>query len=87
MITTSRYASENTRKFARRLATKLETLYVSRGKKTIEGIVEHARKKGESEIIVVEEKDEVPEYVSVIEVSETGSWKWVKRSLVKEYEG
>ena len=83
MITTSRYASKKTREFAR----KAGTFYVSRGKKTIDDIAEYARRKGESEVVIVEEKNGVPEYLSVIEVSETGKWRWGKRTKVNEYEG
>ena len=86
MITTSRYASEKTRKLARRIADKLGTFYTSRGKKTIDSIVEYARKKGESEVYVVQEEDGVPVYISVIEVSELGEWKWAKKMKVSEYE-
>lgn len=86
MITTSRYASEKTRKLARSIADKLSTFYTSRGKKTIDSIVGYARKKGESEIYVVQEEDGIPVYISVIEVSELGEWKWTKKMKVDEYE-
>ncbi|NYZ76857.1 hypothetical protein H0O02_00915 [Candidatus Micrarchaeota archaeon] len=85
MITTSRYPSAKTRELAKRIAGKLRTFYVARGKKTIDGIAGHARKKGESEIIVIEEKDGIPEFASAIEVSETGKWKWARRTPVSEY--
>jgi rRNA maturation protein Rpf1 len=81
MITTSRYASENTRKLAKKLAGRLGTFYTSRGKKTIDSLVDYARKKGEEEIAVVEGNT-----VSVIEVSETGKWKWAEKLAVDEYE-
>lgn len=87
MITTSRYASEETRKLARGIADKLGTFYASRGKKTIDSIVSDARKKGEHEILVVEEKNGKPVHISVIEVSELGEWKWTKKTKVDEYEG
>jgi rRNA maturation protein Rpf1 len=87
MITTSRYASEETRKLARRIADRLGTFYTSRGKKTIDSIVSDARKKGEHEILVVEEEDGKPVNIAVIEVSELGEWKWTKRMKVDEYEG
>ncbi len=87
MITTSRYSSEKTRRLAKSIAARLETFYVSRGKKSIDDIVDYARRKGESEIIVVEEEKGVPAFVAVIEVSETGAWKWVKRTGLSDYEG
>jgi len=87
MITTSRYASGETRKAARRIAGKLGIPYISRGKKTIESIVEQARKKGESEVLVVEEEKGIPSAVSAIEVNELGGWKWTWKKKVSEYEG
>jgi len=86
MITTSRYSSVKTREFARKIAGKLRTFYVSRGKKTIDGIAEHARKKGEPEVIVVEEEDGKPANIAFMEISETGAWKWTRKITVKEYE-
>lgn len=87
MITTSRYASEETRRLAKKIASGLRTFYTSRGKKTIDSIVMDARKKGESEILVVQEEDGKPSYISVIKVFETGDWKWVGKKKVDEYEG
>lgn len=83
MITTSRYASEKTRKLAGKLADRLGTFYTSRGKKTIDSLAAYARKRGEAEIAVIEEKKGM---VSVIEVSETGKWKWAGEMPVDEYE-
>lgn len=87
MITTSRYASEETRKLARKIAGRLRTFYASRGKKTIDSIVEYARRKGEAEILVVEEEDGKPVRVSAIEVDELGKWKWTWKKKVGDYEG
>ena len=87
MITTSRYASEETRKLANRIADKLGIFYTSRGKKTIDSIVSDARKKGEHEILVVEEENGKPAHIAIIEVSELGEWKWTKKMKVSEYEG
>jgi len=86
MITTSRYSSRKTREFAKLLSRKLDTFYVARGKKTIEDIVLYGRKKGESEVRVIEEEKGIPAYISTIEISETGKWKWAKRVSVEEYE-
>ncbi len=80
MITTGRYASEKTRKLAERLAGRLGTFYISRGKKTIDSLAEYARRKGEEEVAVVEEDS-----VAVIEVSETG-WRWARRVSLDDYE-
>ena len=80
MITTSRYASEKTRKLAERLAGRLGTFYMSRGKKTIDSLAEYARRKGEEQIAVVEENS-----VAVIEISET-RWKWAGGMSLDDYE-
>lgn len=87
MITTSRYASEETRKLARKIAGKLGTFYASRGKKTIDSIVEYARKRGEAEILVVEEEEGKPVHLAAIEVNELGEWKWTWKKKVGDYEG
>lgn len=84
MITTSRYASDKTRKIAKKLSGKLGTFFASRGKKTIEELVEYARKKGETELMVVEENEGTAAYVSTIEISETGKWTWKKRTELRE---
>lgn len=86
MITTSRYASVNTRKLARSMAMKKHTIYVARGKKTIDQLAEQARRKGESEVAIIEEKKGAADSVSLIEVRETGEWRWVGKTGVKEYE-
>jgi len=86
MITTSRYASGKTRELARKMALKKGTFYVARGKKTIEDLVEQARRKGESGIAVLEEKDGAADSVLLIEVSETGKWRWGGKVAADEYE-
>jgi rRNA maturation protein Rpf1 len=74
MFTTSRYASVETKKLARTLAKENDELFLSRGKRTIEELVEFARKRGEAQISVVEDGN--PAKVCRITVSETGKWKW-----------
>jgi rRNA maturation protein Rpf1 len=76
MLTTSRYASEETRKLARRLAEEKDELFVSRGKRTVDEIVGIARKQGEEFISIIEEIDGKPARISRISVSETGGWSW-----------
>lgn len=76
MFTTSRYASADTKKLARRLAEENGGLFLSRGKKTIEKLVEFARKKGEDLITIIEEEGGKPAKISRISVSETGKWNW-----------
>ncbi len=76
MFTTSRYAGEETKKLARRLAKDNDELFLARGKRTIEELVSLARKKGEDKISVVEEEAGRPAKVCRIKVSETGKWRW-----------
>jgi rRNA maturation protein Rpf1 len=76
MFTTSRYASVETKKLARRLAEEKNGLFLSRGKKTIEELVEFARKRGEELIAIIEEEGGKPAKISRISVSETGKWSW-----------
>lgn len=76
MFTTSRYASVETRNLARKLAEENDELFLVRGKRTIEELVEFARKKGEERISVVEEKGGKPAKVCRISVSESGKWNW-----------
>ena len=82
MYTTSRYASADTRGFARRLATRNREPYVARGKKTIAQLAAMARKIGEECVIVVEERGGKPAILSAIKVDELGKWKWAGESAV-----
>ncbi len=76
MITTSRYASEETRKLAARLAKERDELLVSRGKRTVAALVEMARRRGEHSISIIEELEGRPYKIALIKVSETGEWEW-----------
>jgi rRNA maturation protein Rpf1 len=76
MFTTSRYASVETKTLARKLAKENEELFLARGKRTIEQLVDFARKKGEENISIVEEEGGKPAKVCRIKVSETGKWNW-----------
>ncbi len=77
MITTSRYASVETRNNARKLATQNREQYIARGKKTVLALVEWARKNGEESITILEEKDKKPAQINKILVDEKGDWKWL----------
>lgn len=79
LFTTSRYASKETVAFAK---TKGE--YLNRGKKTVDDLVNYARKKGEESIVLIEEKDKKPFLMVFIEVSEDGKWKWTKKVQIDE---
>jgi len=82
MYTTSRYASGETRGFARRLATRNRETYVARGKKTIAELAAMARECGQESVIVVEERGGKPTILSKISVDELGRWKWAEESGV-----
>lgn len=76
MFTTSRYASADTRRVALKLARENDGLFVSRGKRTIAGLADMARKKGEESISIIEEENGIPCRISSIRVSELGNWEW-----------
>lgn len=82
MYTTARYASAETRLFARKAAAGKGEPYVSRGKKTIEQLAMLARKKGEGIIIIIGEHGKNPATLSCLEITKKGGWKWKeKRTL------
>jgi rRNA maturation protein Rpf1 len=78
MITTSRYASEETRRLAKALAQSRKERYVARGKKTIAHLAEEARRLGESAISVIEERGGKAAIIAMIMVDERGGWRWTE---------
>lgn len=76
MFTTSRYASESTRKLAQQMAKKDNEIFISRGKHTIAQLAEIARRKGEEHISIIEEQGKKPAVLVTITIMETGEWKW-----------
>ena len=76
MITTSRYASAGTRRLARSMAEESGERYVARGKKTIESLAQEARRQGDSEIKVIEERAGKAAVVATLSVDEIGKWRW-----------
>jgi len=76
MFTTSRYASADTRKLAKKMAKENSEQYISRGKRTIAGLAQLARREGEENIHMIEEEDDKPALLVTISVKETGEWKW-----------
>jgi rRNA maturation protein Rpf1 len=76
MITTSRYASQETRGLARALARSHKERYEARGKKTIARLSEEARRLGEHSISVIEERGGKAAVIAVIMVDERGRWRW-----------
>ena len=75
MYTTSRYASEETRRLAREMASRAGEPYIARGKHTIDQLAALARRKGERLIHILREGGA---RIAAVEVSETGAWKWIK---------
>jgi len=76
VYTTSRYASGDTRTFARRLAEKKGEPYVARGKRTMAELAAFARRTGEETITVVEEKAGGPAVLCTAKVDALGRWSW-----------
>lgn len=74
MFTTSRYSSTKTRELAKKLAIENKEIYVARGKKTIDQLVQLARKKGEEKIAVLEDNSTK---IAIITIDELGRWKWI----------
>ncbi len=86
MFTTSRYASRETRALARLMASESRQAYVSRGKKTIEGLSALARRNGEATISVVAESGGSAHTLAVISVDERGGWAWKEERLLNSTE-
>lgn len=82
MFTTSRYASQETRGFARKTATRRGEPFFARGKKTITELAAVARRLGEKNIFIVEERDGKPAEIVKIAISETGLWRWAGESEI-----
>ena len=83
MFTTSRYASAKTRKLAARTAADADEPFVARGKHTVVQLVEIARRRGEEHISIIEESRGEPVATALIEVSETGKWRWAGKKDIK----
>ena len=79
MFTTSRYSSEETRRRAGLIAKENKEPYLARGKKTIDSLVEEARRRGESVLNIIEERKGEAAIVSTIKIDEMGRWAWAAR--------
>ncbi|MBU0532521.1 hypothetical protein KKB44_03440 [Candidatus Micrarchaeota archaeon] len=79
MFTTGRYASKKSRDLARRLAKEKKESYISRGKHTIAQLTEMARKKGEENLHIIEERKKEPVKLALIKITET-KWQWVNEN-------
>ncbi len=82
LLTTSRYASDETRRAARALAASSGSRFVARGKKTIAELAEFARRNGDATIGVLEERGGKPAFISSMEVLGRGGWRWAGRKEV-----
>ncbi|MEM4360182.1 MAG: hypothetical protein QXT45_06600 [Candidatus Bilamarchaeaceae archaeon] len=87
IVTTSRYASRETREFARQFAEKNKGRYVSRCKKTVHDLIDFLWRKGESRLLIVEEREKKPSFINEIEIDHWKRWKWGKRYGIEKYEG
>lgn len=78
LITTSRKPSRNTRVFARTLSNLLpNSVYVPRGKGSVESMVEGASAKGLKRVAVVHDSKGNPGKISLIENRKDG-WDWAE---------
>ena len=50
--------------------------YVARGKKTIDSLAQEARRIGDTNILIVEEREGKAASIASIAVDELGGWKW-----------
>ncbi len=82
MITTCRNASAGTRRAAKRLAAEAGARYVARGKKTMDMLASDARRLGEEEICVLEERGGRPRAIAMASVDELGAWRWKGERLL-----
>ncbi|MEM3422391.1 MAG: hypothetical protein QXF35_03650 [Candidatus Bilamarchaeaceae archaeon] len=78
IVTTSRYASSRVRKEAIEFANNKKALYIARGKRTINSIVDLAWRKGHHLIIIFREKNGKVAGFDEIEIDQWGDWKWKK---------
>ncbi len=82
MFTTSRYASAETSKFAKQLASRANNKFCARGKKTIAQLVATCRANGEDQINIVMEKKDEPAILKTIEVLSSGKWRWISEQAI-----
>jgi rRNA maturation protein Rpf1 len=87
LLTTSRYASQATRKAARALAASSGARFLARGKKTVASLASFARRNGHALVGIVEERGGKPAFISTMEVLAGGGWRWSGKKEVAEHEG
>jgi rRNA maturation protein Rpf1 len=82
LITTSRKPSKKTRSLAREFSHLIPfSTYTSRGKKSIEDLIELARSKGHNRICILKEKYGNPFKFDFINI-EGGSWNYLENSII-----
>lgn len=75
-VTTSRKCSQAVRTLARSFANLLNSTYENRGKKSIEDVVERARKLGMSRAVIIGESHGSPSSLSFIGIGK--GWDWLR---------
>lgn len=86
IVTTSRYASRASRDLAKKVADEKNSEYLARGKKTVNALAETAWKKGHEKVLVVEEHDEKPGFISELLIDHWGKWKWGKKHEIEKHD-
>jgi rRNA maturation protein Rpf1 len=85
-ITTSKNPSAETKDFSKKLCFFLGIYgkYENRGRKSIEDVIERAKKLGHSEILIVSEKDRKPSTISKIKIYGK-DWYWADEIKFNKY--
>ncbi len=83
LFTTSRKPSKNTRIFSKKISNLLpDSIYLTRGKKGIEELVEIARSKGYPKICIVTDKQGNPHLMRFITLNNE-NWNWAEELKIK----
>ena len=83
LISTSRKPSRNTRIVARILGNMIPfSMYVTRGKKTVEDLIDYSRNKGLKKVAIIHDQKGNPGEIQFIKVTKT-NWDWDKSLKIK----
>ena len=83
LFTTSRKPSKNTRIFTRRISNLIpSSIYIVRGKKSTDNLLETARANGFSKICVITDKQGNPHKMRFIEITKI-NWDWAEELVIK----
>lgn len=81
LITSGRKPSKNTRVFCRRLASFIpHSVYLTRGKKSVYGLIDEARKRGLIKIAFVGDRKGNPADIRFLSIGKK-DWNWDKESM------